>query len=87
MLSASSGVRISSKSEKSEMDKSSIVVFRPRGIVDGFSVDVTAVMNTFPNGDIVMIQASNVIPMARPCAVWLNVLARLSATGFGLVTV
>jgi hypothetical protein len=38
MLSASSGVRISSKSEKSEIDKSSIVVVKPRDIVDGLSV-------------------------------------------------
>jgi len=38
MLSASSGVRISSKSEKSEIDKSSMVVFKPRDIVDDMSV-------------------------------------------------
>jgi hypothetical protein len=62
------------------MDKSSIVVFRPRDIVDGFSVGVTALMNTFPNGDMVTKLASNVVPMARPCAVLADVLARLSAT-------
>jgi hypothetical protein len=86
MLSASSGVRISSKSEKSEMDKSSIVVFRPRDIVDVFNGDVTDVMNMFPNGDKVTIQASNVVSMARQCAVLADVLARLSATCSGLVT-
>lgn len=47
MLSASSGVRISSKSEKSEIDKSSIVVFKPRGIVDELSVEVAAVTDVF----------------------------------------
>jgi hypothetical protein len=48
MLSASSGVRISSKSEKSEIDKSSIVTFRPRDIVDELGVNVAAVTDVFP---------------------------------------
>jgi hypothetical protein len=56
MLSASSGVRISSKSEKSEIDKSSIVVFKPRDMVDESSVDSAAVMDTFSNGDDTSVQ-------------------------------
>ena len=49
MLSASSGVRISSKSEKSEIDKSSIVTFESRDIVDELRAKVAAVIDVFSN--------------------------------------
>lgn len=62
MLSASSGVRISSKSEKSEIDKSSIVVFKPRDIIDGLSVGLAATMDVFSNGN-----DTSVDPMAPQC--------------------
>jgi len=51
MLSTSSGVRISSKSEKSEMDKSSIATFKPRDIVAKLSAGVAAMMRAFLQGD------------------------------------
>ena len=55
MLSASSGVRISSKSEKSETDKSSIVVFKPRDMVDELSVDATAMMDSGDDASVSML--------------------------------
>lgn len=75
MLSASSGVRISSKSEKSEIDKSSIVTFRPRDVVDELSVEVAASIDVSPTR-----WGTSDVRMAPQCAVLADVFASLALT-------